>query len=79
MDKKLTINTALAKCDEFIFLEYTGLKDKNKKEIYEGDIVQFQHIDDYGYMTNIFSMESDIVIEIIGNIYENPELLKENK
>ena len=91
--------------------QYTGLKDKNSVEIYEGDIVNFQHIDDYGYMTNvfqngfyrgvvkwgehypafdifdikdnstfgfdcnIFSMESDIVIEVIGNIYENPELL----
>lgn len=94
-------------------MQYIGLKDKNGIEIYEEDIVRFQHIDDYGYMTNvfqneshvgvvkwggfypafdifnindnstfgfdcnIFSMESDVVIEIIGNIYENPELLKD--
>ena len=63
-------------------LEYTGLKDKNGKEIYEGDIVK----SDYYHFNRItvewntehwhpFSYQYGARhFEIIGNIYENPEL-----
>jgi uncharacterized phage protein (TIGR01671 family) len=90
--------------DRFELMQHTGLKDKNDKEIYEGDIViipteSCDPADQGGkdilkvvfmngmfvliredkpkwkpWIATLFDYEDDI--EIIGNIYENPELLK---
>lgn len=76
--------------DRYSFLQYTGLNDVKGREIYEGDIICEQYGEYYKvvFKNGSFRAEDeeysldlmDLVAqkcEVIGNIYENSELIKE--
>ena len=99
-------NGVIKQTKDNILMQYIGLKDKNKKEIYEGDFVKYYEYEceeepelneyeilEVKYCADIsdypafeidskFDKEANRIqigiiegrIEVIGNIYENPEL-----
>jgi uncharacterized phage protein (TIGR01671 family) len=102
--------SSIERWNDIVLMQYTGLRDKNNKEIYEGDILQLEARDygdeinrwqgviefgnpngeyDWGFQLKplhnanvnpeiLLWVETElpnVSCEIIGNIYENPELV----
>lgn len=94
----------LPKHENVVLMQYTGLKDKKSKDIYEGDIIRYDEDESINHWVagevaqilslpgrftarispfekfngsnqNMLNEEFQDSVTIIGNIYENPELL----
>ncbi len=87
------VNDDISIHKDVVLMQYTEFKDVDGKEIYEGDILRiydeednedFSWVDDVSFLCGgFFSGDEDLVgnihfrARVIGNIYENPELIQQ--
>lgn len=78
--------------EDLILMQYTGLFDKNLKDIYEGDVIRYKIKKSivtcevafikygwYPFFDKAYMIDEADWIEVIGNIYQNPGLLTPTK
>lgn len=77
--------------EHYVIMQWTGLRDINGVKIFEGDIVEYIDNTEGGVYKGVVEFENgmftfdggnamgdyDVPIKVIGNIYQNPELLKD--